>query len=288
MCLCVSLLVFGVFAASQVTFTISSTISYTVSDVFVDIETRVYSAHMKFDSTAEIKETASDIMAMGEDTYAVLKTLQAQGMVNHVQLFYENGATEYADDNMDYLYKFTSQDASSTPEPLDNLALTYRTESTTGANDAIYSYIIAVKITNLSDIPVYTYIDKASVNYLEPINSYVHTYDSYKTIENSQSAPVYLLMGIGLADVKQSIPENTSFNFPIVVTKDTTNLPAPPTTLTLNSGASVNAGETANVSIVAEVIDGETYTYGGISAVISNVDASKEIIKLTEKDKPCA
>lgn len=43
MCLAIAVLCFGVFAASSVTYTISGTITYDVSDVFVNVTTAVYS-----------------------------------------------------------------------------------------------------------------------------------------------------------------------------------------------------------------------------------------------------
>lgn len=52
MCLAIAVLCFGVFAASTVTYTISGTISYEVSDVFVNLTTTVYSCDQKLTTEA--------------------------------------------------------------------------------------------------------------------------------------------------------------------------------------------------------------------------------------------
>lgn len=51
MCLAIAVLCFGVFAASSVTYTISGTITYDVSDVFVNVTTAVYSYEGQLSST---------------------------------------------------------------------------------------------------------------------------------------------------------------------------------------------------------------------------------------------
>lgn len=51
LCFAIAVLCFGVFAASSVTYTISGTISYTISDVFCDVTTAVYSYTEQLSST---------------------------------------------------------------------------------------------------------------------------------------------------------------------------------------------------------------------------------------------
>lgn len=55
MCLALAVLCFGVFSATQVTYTIGGSISYEVNDVFADVKTRVYSSSFKDKSTLSTK-----------------------------------------------------------------------------------------------------------------------------------------------------------------------------------------------------------------------------------------
>ena len=64
MCLAIAVLCFGVFAASSVTYTISGTITYDVSDVFVNVKTSVYSFADAL-SSDNLKTYADGIKAKG-------------------------------------------------------------------------------------------------------------------------------------------------------------------------------------------------------------------------------
>lgn len=55
MCLALAVLCFGVFSATQVTYTIGGSISYEVNDVFADVKTRVYASSFKDKSTLSTK-----------------------------------------------------------------------------------------------------------------------------------------------------------------------------------------------------------------------------------------
>ena len=55
MCLALAVLCFGVFSATQVTYTIGGSISYEVNDVFADLKTRVYASSFKDKSTLSTK-----------------------------------------------------------------------------------------------------------------------------------------------------------------------------------------------------------------------------------------
>lgn len=69
MCLAIAVLCFGVFAASSVTYTISGTISYEVSDFFMDITTRVYYLETEnvSDSDMGTKATALQTATITDD-----------------------------------------------------------------------------------------------------------------------------------------------------------------------------------------------------------------------------
>ena len=67
MCLSIAVLCFGVFSAISVSYTISGTISYTVSDAFVIVNTKVYSGTNQYTTDEELSTLATDL-ATGTQT----------------------------------------------------------------------------------------------------------------------------------------------------------------------------------------------------------------------------
>ncbi len=133
MCLAIAVLCFGVFAASSVTYQISGTISYDVSDVFVNVKTTVYSYADALSST-DLQKYADGIKAKG-----------AQETNQTVSI---SGA--------DKTFKYTNQTGSYTNGRSGTGIISGKGDLTTSglnlaySNTNGYSYFIVITVTNLA------------------------------------------------------------------------------------------------------------------------------------------
>ena len=206
LCFTVAVLVFGVYAATQINFTITSTISYKVKDVFVDLQTKVYSVNQML-SEEELNQTAEAMLAEGDDVFGTLDAVVEEGGIKAV-------AIANTDDG--YTYHFEGKKPTDKPSPLDLSDLKY----TTTQGSEVYVYIIATKVTNLASDTIYAYINEAE--YDEPNNSHVYKTQSYVTLETKNSSD-YIIFAMALDDATRSIDD--TFDVPIVITKDDSGLP---------------------------------------------------------------
>lgn len=134
MCLAIAVLCFGVFAASSVTYTISGTISYTVSDVFVNLTTTVYSYDQKM-TTEEMNTLAGSITdATAANQTVATKTLT---YVTDKTGTYTNGGA---------VTGIIATDGDNIKIDSANLALSY---SNVGTKQL--TYFIVTKIDNLAN-----------------------------------------------------------------------------------------------------------------------------------------
>ena len=133
MCLAIAVLCFGVFAASSVSYTISGTITYDVSDVFVNVKTSVYSFADALSST-DLQKYADGIKAKGAQ-----KTNQTVSI---------SGA--------DKTFKYTNQTGSYTNGGSSSGIISGSGNLTTSGLDLAYSdtngysYFIVITVTNLA------------------------------------------------------------------------------------------------------------------------------------------
>ena len=264
--MCLAVMVFGVMAANQVTFSITSTISYTVQDVFVDIETRVYSCNKIFESHDELADISMMIRDRCQNgNKADDGALDGDGYYDLSPV----GLGEFGD-----VYKFTSTSPSDTPKPLE-LDLEYSTE------EEIYSYFMVIKVTNLGSIPLYSYVKLD--NYEEPgKNNYAYKQDGYIELPGRDDCG-YIVFAIGIEDITENVPKS-SFNFPIEVAKDLSSMGdinQGTFNMVEDSGTVQNPiGSTFQSSF--EMMEEEEYgpLYSIKECSLTNIDTSYEAVKV--------
>ena len=199
MCLAIAVLCFGVLAATSVTYTISGTISYEVSDVFVKINTRVFGVTAQQDKATVI---------------ANVKTLETKALNSIADSTYK------LSQKMDE-YDSTSADTGSAT----GIDLTY------GGTKGYYTYYIVINIQNLSASKavdaIITDNTTAELNSIKTTNLYQNNITSTETkniviaysIKDKTSS-------IDSADINYSLKvsyEDTDYTNPITITNDTTN-----------------------------------------------------------------
>lgn len=194
LCFSLAVFTFGVFSALTVTYKTTGTISYEIEDVYVDIETKVYSSSTLYADEEELQ---------AETLTGVLDTTDLT-------------AVEIVDNETDkYTHKYTSvEETSDTNNPTLELDLKFST-GTTASEDGVYAYFIETKITNVSEITLYAYLDTAEL--VIPDNTLVIKPAS-ATLEAHQE--VTILYALALADKTIAIPDATEFAFPISISTE--------------------------------------------------------------------
>lgn len=208
--LCLAVMVFGVMAASQISFTVTSTISYTVEDVFVEIETRIYSSNITFKSNEELADAAKQMQQSDFNILNNINTLPNGSSISSVQLYNTTTPSTFTADNTDYMYKYRTADTSENPPDLKP-----KLEYTT-SDGGKYTFFIVIKVTNISDLPISAFVMEDS--FVAPENSYVYKQDTYSSLSTKNSYG-YIVFAFSLADFTQNIDSST-FNLPIKITKD--------------------------------------------------------------------
>ena len=202
MCLAIAVLCFGVLAATSVTYSISGTISYEVSDVFVKINTSVY-------AIAEQQDKATVI--------TTVKAMESKSQANSLTI---NSKTYTRTQKMDE-YDSTSADTGSA----SGINLTY------GGTNGYYTYYIVINIQNLSASKavdaIITDNTTAELNSIKTTNLYQNN------IASTQAKNIVIAYSI--KDKKSSITsaaisyslkvsyETTDYTNPITIENDTTN-----------------------------------------------------------------
>ena len=162
---CVGVMCFGVYAATSVAYTLSGSITYEVSDVFVDIETRHYLSNQTDLSLA--KGEVSDVM------YNIATKLES-GTTSI------DGVTQLSSD-----YNKQSTTNSLGDEDLSltgpDLNITYGAYSDTSGQEKAFVHYIAILVTNYAEEEINAILDLDSLYDLQNSNSIIF---AYRTMEN--------------------------------------------------------------------------------------------------------
>ena len=198
MCLAIAVLCFGVFAASSVTYQISGTISYDVSDVFVNVKTTVYSYANNL-SEANLKTYADAIAA--KNAVAATQTDVTVG-TGKATFTYVTGKTG------DYAYGGTPSGiiggtANALTTSTDGLKLAY-------SNTAGYSYFIVINVKNLASKSLKITPDNANGTWGASVNS-VH-YVSASSTGVAKDASTNLVIAMSIIDKKVAINSGNTFS----------------------------------------------------------------------------
>ena len=211
-CLSVAVLCFGVFAAIKVTYTVGGTISYEISDVFVELETRVFSTSKKYNNNEEL-QTQSQIFERSDfSTLNSMTSLDTDYTFNKVQIKNLNQGEDYQPTNDDYINTYSSVTESTPPEPL-SVNLKY------SSIDKVYTYFVITKVVNKSSIPLYISVPFTGEGcYVEPENSNTYKLTTTKKLVTKNSE-FYVVFAMSLKNPTVSIDES-GFTYPISITKE--------------------------------------------------------------------
>ncbi len=191
MCLSIVVLCFGVLAATSVTYSISGTISYTVTDVFVKINTSVFGVKAQQDKATVI---------------ANVKTLETKAL------------DSIADSTYTLTQTMVEYDSSSaTGETVTHTAQTSESkgvEIVYGGDNGYYTYYIVINIQNLSTSKnVYAKVTDtttADLNSIKTTNEYQNAITSNETKN--------IVIAYSIKDKTQGIDSTTAqFNYSLLV-----------------------------------------------------------------------
>ncbi len=162
---CLGVMCFGVYAATSVSYTLSGHITYDVSDVFVDIETRHYLSTQTDLTTAkgEVATVMSDIASSLESGTTSIP-----------------GVTELSSD---YDEQSTLNNVGGENLPLTGpeLNITYGAYSNTSGEGKAYVHYIAILVTNYAEEEINAILSLDSLYNLTGSNSIIY---AYRTMEN--------------------------------------------------------------------------------------------------------
>ena len=193
LCFTLAVLCFGVYSALSVSYSISGSVSYEVTDCFVDITTTVYSSNAIAQSDEELLSLANEFVN------AIPNTIGDNKTVTHV--------TEY-DDVFDFNTLTGTLDENNGYTPETSLDLTF------GTVQNAYTYFVVVNIQNLADNVVYTKISSLTDN-LEGL-SIVAT-DSNLRIFSDQEGGQSIVFAYAISDLTQS-QDSTPIDFSLSFT----------------------------------------------------------------------
>ena len=198
MCLAIAVLCFGVFAASSVTYQISGTISYDVSDVFVNVKTTVYSYANNL-SQKDLETYATAIAA--KNAAAATQTDVTVGSSSKATFTYVTGKTG------DYTYGGTPSgiiggEANALTTSTDGLKLTY--------SNSAYSYFIVINVKNLASKSLRITPDNANGTWGGSVNSY--HYVSASSAGVAKDASTNLVIAMSIIDKKVAISSGNTFS----------------------------------------------------------------------------
>ena len=197
MCLAIAVLCFGVFAASSVTYQISGTISYDVSDVFVNVKTTVYSYANNL-SQKDLETYAGAIAT--KNAVAATQTDVTVG-TGKATFTYVTGKTG------DYAYGgkpsgIIGGEANELTTSTDGLKLTY--------SNSAYSYFIVINVKNLASKSLKITPDNANGAWGASVNS-VH-YVSASSTGVAKDASTNLVIAMSIIDKKVAISSGNTFS----------------------------------------------------------------------------
>ena len=198
------MLCFGVYSAMSVSYTINGSVSYEVTDVFVNISTKLY----KSTSTTLISE-AQQLAKLQE--FSSLPTLMPDEIED----------TGYTDEHSTYEGGQVS-DPGQTTTFTSETALPINYGSYTEGGDKAYGYYIVIEIENLGTETVHAIADISNIAGVnDSLNSIVQILQDFCDIDGGQTG--YLIIGMALNDATKGV-QNT---FDFTVTIDKGKAPAP-------------------------------------------------------------
>ena len=197
MCLAIAVLCFGVFAASSVTYQISGTISYDVSDVFVNVKTTVYSYANNL-SQKDLETYAGAIAA--KNAVAATQTDVTVG-TGKATFTYVTGQTgDYASGGTPS--GIIGGTANELTTSTDGLKLTY--------SNSAYSYFIVINVKNLASKSLKITPDNANGAWGANVNSY--HYVSASSTGVAKDASTNLVIAMSIIDKKVAISSGNTFS----------------------------------------------------------------------------
>lgn len=198
MCLAIAVLCFGVFAASNVTYQISGTISYDVSDVFVNVKTTVYSYANNL-SEADLKTYATAIAAKNAVAATQTDVTVGSGKATFTYVTGKTGDYTYGETPSGIIGGTANELTTST----DGLKLAY-------SNTAGYSYFIVINVKNLASKSLKITPDNASGTWGASVNSY--HYVSASSTGIAKDASTNLVIAMSIIDKKVAISSGNTFS----------------------------------------------------------------------------
>ena len=197
LCFSVAVLCFGVYSAVSVNYSVSGSLSYTVEDVFVDIETTLYM------STEDYNTAKSNIST----NITTLETnLPNTTPSNMYKTTYRDPHSTYNNGNVN------TEDTITFNNEDNELPINYGAYS---QGNTAYAYYIVIAITNHGQDIVNAQIDLGDTSTL---NSIVDTNASYVNIQGKTETVTtteYIIIAMALDNAVQSV--NQSFNFNITI-----------------------------------------------------------------------
>lgn len=191
MCLAVAVLCFGVFSATQVSYTIGGSISYEVDDVFVKINTKIYSTPNQ--KTAS--EMNTDITTLASKTFTQIEAITDYTLTQTMVEYTSNGAESSN--------THTAKDSSNNGAKID-----YKENA--------YTYYIVINVENLSPSKsVYAYLSE-DISLSSNANTILATNKKQDAIAKGETSK-NIVIGFSLKDKKTSIPSDITFTSNLVV-----------------------------------------------------------------------
>ena len=201
LCFSVAMLCFGVYSAMSVSYTVNGSVSYEVTDVFVDIETSLYMSTLStLTKDDELKSNVSSIYeglkGTGVNTQNIAKST-------------EYGTSEYS--------SYTQEGGFDKTEKPTSKSLPIRYGSYI-ENDSAYAYYIAIKVTNKAENTIYAVLDLNLDEVSESqLNSIIDA--NQTTIELQGNTTEYIVVGMALDDATTGV-SGQEFNWTLNVSKD--------------------------------------------------------------------
>lgn len=227
------MLCFGVYSAMSVGYTINGSVSYEVTDVFVNISTKLY----KSTSTTLISET-QQLAKLQE--FSSLPTLMPDEVKD----------TGYTDEHSTYEGEQVS-DPGQTTTFTSKTALPINYGAYTEGGDKAYGYYIVIEIENLGTETVHAIADISNIAGVnDSLNSIVQILQDFCDIDGGQTG--YLIIGMALNDATKGV-QNT-FDFKVAIDKG--KAPAP----TIYGQSSLHEIQVSNTTLAP--ISVETQTLG--------------------------
>ena len=196
LCLSLGILCFGVYAATSVNYTATGSVSYTVSDVFVNVSSKLYrSTTNAVSTTTQVDEVVTALKADPSTATGVEET-------------------GYTGDTVETLVdgSVVSPGQEVTGEAKD-IAINYG--SYTAEGDTAYAYYLVVEIENLGNETIKAEVTN-NIADASALNSYI---PAVKNTNIAADQTVRLVIAFALVDPTVGITENGDFEFDIVISQ---------------------------------------------------------------------